>query len=192
MRRPSLTTTVPLPRDSPILRRDTTSYEPSSRIVSSMYSGSDPDPYSTPCQVPATDPMLDTVTGVIGPKLAQPTSEMANSTRTATARVAQGDRAPLDVIAFSYYSGVTRSSSSQDAVGRDSSPRALGTRRCSALGAVALPSWRSRRTPRAPGPRRGSSAPLRPIQYQPGDLASCCRSRRCPPGPPRYPRASAF
>src|SRR5215472_12032676 len=99
MRRPSLTTTVPLPRDSPILRRDTTSYDPSSRIVRSMYSGSDPDPYSTPCHVPATDPMLDTVTGVIGPRLAQPTSEIANPTRTAAARVAQGDRAPLNFIA---------------------------------------------------------------------------------------------
>src|SRR5215467_5654849 len=117
MRRPSLTTTVPLPRDSPILRRDATSYDPSSRIVSSMCSGSDPDPYSTPCQVPDTDPMLDTVTGVIGPRLAQPTSEIANPTRTAAARVAQGDRAPLDVIALSSYFRVTRSSSSQDAVG---------------------------------------------------------------------------
>src|SRR5215470_19094081 len=38
---------------------------------------------------------------------------------------------------FSYYSGVTTLSSSRDAVGRDSSPRALGTRECSALGAVA-------------------------------------------------------
>src|SRR5215468_6411426 len=100
MRRPSLTTTVPLPRDSPILRRDATSYDPSSRIVSSMYSGSDPDPYSTPCHVPATDPMVDTVTGVIGPRLAQPTSEIPDPTRTAAARVAQRDRAPLDVIAF--------------------------------------------------------------------------------------------
>src|SRR5215470_17735077 len=55
-----------------------------------------------------------------------------------------------------------------------------------------LPSWRSRRTPRAPGPRRGSSTPLRPIQYQPGNLASCCPIQTLPPGPPRYPRASAF
>jgi len=44
--------------------------------------------------------MVDTVTGVIGPRLAQPTSEIPDPTRTAAARVAQRDRAPLDVIAF--------------------------------------------------------------------------------------------
>src|SRR5262249_31820116 len=71
-RRPSLITILPLPRDVPSGWAETRSYEPSSLIVSVTLSGSTPDRYSTPFHVPATDLMSDTLTGVTGPALAQP------------------------------------------------------------------------------------------------------------------------
>src|SRR5206468_6733155 len=58
-------------------------------MVSSMLSGSEPGPYTTPFHVPATDFMSDTATGLIGPAVAQPTSAAANPTtavRTMPAR----------------------------------------------------------------------------------------------------------
>src|SRR6266850_51158 len=75
------------------------SYEPSSRIVSTICSGSEPDPYTMPFHVPATDLTSDTATGATGPALAHPISEAANPTMTIAVRRVHSDRAPLVVIA---------------------------------------------------------------------------------------------
>ena len=98
MRRPSLIVIWPRPRDTPISWRDTTSYEPSSRIVRVTSSGSEPDRYTTPFHVPATDLTSDTATGR-SPALAQPTSEAANPTTTMVVKMVQSDRALFGVIA---------------------------------------------------------------------------------------------
>src|SRR5262245_13941640 len=52
-----------------------------------------------PFHVPATDLTSDTMTGVTGPTLAQPTNVVANPTKTV--RTVQSDRAPLGFIAGS-------------------------------------------------------------------------------------------
>src|SRR5258705_13274404 len=96
----SLITILPLPRDAPIVWADTTSYEPSSRIVSVTYSGSEPDWYTVPFHVPATDLTSGTATGVIGPALAQPTSEAANPTMRMTVRTFHSDRTAPDIMAI--------------------------------------------------------------------------------------------
>src|SRR5882724_2566453 len=85
IRRPLLSTILPLPRDSPIAWRDTRSYEPSSRIRQ--------------LDVPATDLTSDTTTGAIGPTPARPGSEATNPITTVRVIMAQSERVPLDIIA---------------------------------------------------------------------------------------------
>src|SRR5215467_5675110 len=98
MRRPSSITILPFPRDTPIGSwADTTSYEPSSRIISVTLSGSNTDRlYTTPFHVPATALMSDTATGVIGPRLAQPT-RVATHPTTKAVRTVPSDPRPVRV-----------------------------------------------------------------------------------------------
>src|SRR5215467_9671207 len=98
MRRPSSITILPFPRDTPIGSwADTTSYEPSSRIISVTLSGSNTDRlYTTPFHVPATALMSDTATGVSGPRLAQPTRVDTHPT-TKAVRTVPSDPRPVRV-----------------------------------------------------------------------------------------------
>src|SRR5215471_11496535 len=96
MRRPSSITILPCPRDIPIGSwADTTSYEPSSRIISVTFSGSNTDRlYTTPFHVPATVLMSDTAIGVTGPRLAQPT-RVATKPTTNAVRTVPSDPRPV-------------------------------------------------------------------------------------------------
>src|SRR5262245_4242564 len=99
-RRPSRMTILPAPRDSPIGCSDTTtSYEPSSPIVSAIGCASELDLYTTPFHVPATDLTSETGTGVRGPRLAQPSSEAANPTTKVAPRTIDHHRKRPGVIA---------------------------------------------------------------------------------------------
>jgi hypothetical protein len=72
-----------------------------------MSSGSEPDRYTVPSHVPATDLTSDTATGVSGARLAQPTSEAAIPT-TMVVKTVQSDRAPLGVIvSLLFFEGAT-------------------------------------------------------------------------------------
>jgi hypothetical protein len=67
-------------------------------MVSVMWSGSEPDWYTTPSHVPATDLTSDTATGASGPMLAQPISEAANTKTMVAVKTVLSDRALLGVI----------------------------------------------------------------------------------------------
>src|SRR5262249_40767466 len=76
--------------------------------------------YTTPFQMPVTSLMSDTATGVIGPKLAQPTRVTANPT-TKAVRTAPSDRRPARVTVAPPFRGY--------AFGRASPPRHYHHRR---------------------------------------------------------------